>query len=140
MTASPMLVYALSVIALLVKYCAVATVLARERRQHGMFRYPEDAAYWRGHVCDDSGAGQRAQRLLAHDAETQPYYFVVGALYIAVDAPPSLAPYYFAAYVVTRLAHAWFLLCGRQPHRTRAFGLGLLLLVFMAGHVVLAIL
>jgi uncharacterized MAPEG superfamily protein len=128
--------YALSVILLFCKFFFTISVQAKERLGARTFRHPEDAAFWKGTVREDSDLTQRAQHLLRNDGESQPYYLALGALYVAVGAWPDGAPFYFCGYVLSRFAHAYFFLKARQPHRNRAFALGILLLFIIAGHVV----
>jgi uncharacterized membrane protein YecN with MAPEG domain len=136
MTFEPLSVYALSVVVLFAKLVVAISVQARERFRTRAFKYPEDAAQWCGQVAPDSDLCQRADRLLRNDAESQLYYLVLGGLLVAMAPDSRVLPYYFAAYTLARLAHAYWLLVPRQPHRNRAFGLGLIVVLGMAGHVV----
>lgn len=134
-------VYVGSVLLLFLKYLAVTVLQARERFAHRRFRYPEDAACWRGELADDTQLCQRAQSLLRNDAESQPFYLVLGAAYVSLGLWPLGGMLYFAVYPLTRWLHAFCLLRGLQPHRNRAFALGLAILVLLAvhlGHALLA--
>ncbi|MEY2932607.1 MAG: hypothetical protein RL033_3356 [Pseudomonadota bacterium] len=128
-------VYVGSVIALFLKYTAATVLQARERFAQRRFRYPEDAACWRGEVGDDTELCQRAQGLLRNDAESQPFYLVLGAAYVGLGLWPLGGVLYFGVYPLTRWYHAFCLLRGLQPHRNRAFALGLALVVLLAAHV-----
>ena len=127
-------VYLGSVIVLLVKYLATTVLQARERFAHRRFRYPEDAACWRGKVADDTELCQRAQSLLRNDAESQPYYLMLGAAYVSLGLWPLGGVVYFAVYPLSRVLHAFSLLRGLQPHRNRAFAVGLAVLLLLAVH------
>jgi hypothetical protein len=131
-------VYALSVVVLFAKFFVTISVQALERLRHRRFRYAEDAATWAGVVGDDSERCVRAQHLLRNDAESQPWYLALGAAYALLGAWPAGAPFYFGGYALSRVAHAHFLLTGRQPHRNRAFSFGIAILFALAGHVVYA--
>jgi uncharacterized MAPEG superfamily protein len=133
-------VYVASVIVLFLKYVAATLLQARERFAHRRFRYPEDAAHWRGEVADDTELCQRMQSLLRNDAESQPFYLVLGAAYVSTGLWPLGGSIYFMVYPLARLLHAFFLLRGLQPHRNRAFALGLIVIVLLAAHLAHAVL
>jgi len=127
--------YAGSCVLLCAKFFTMITLQARERMRTRSFRYAEDAKTWRGEVAGDTDLCTRAQQVLRNDSEGQTYFFVLGGLYVALGAWPLGAPYYFAGYALSRVAHTYFLIHGRQPHRTHAFGTGLLILLALAIHV-----
>ncbi len=131
-------VYCLSLIALWLKCVLALSLQGRERLRARAFRYPEDASYWRGTVGTDTELCLRAQSLLRNDSETQPYFVALAGVYLLLGAAPSAAPFYFATYTLSRLAHGYFLLSGRQPHRTRSFGAGALVMTVLALHVCVA--
>jgi glutathione S-transferase len=139
MTFEPLSVYALSVVVLFAKLFAAISVQARERFRTRAFKYPEDAVQWRGQVAPDSDLCQRADRLLRNDAESQMYYFALGGLLVVIAPGSRVLPYYFVVYTLARLVHAYWLLVPRQPHRNRAFALGLTVVFCMVGHVVWAV-
>ncbi len=139
MHAESIAAYVLSVAVLFLKLVVTISVQGITRMRSRTFQYPEDAAYWGGEERrEEQAIVVRAQRLLRNDAEGQPFFFAVGAVYVAIGASPKLAPIYFGLYAASRLAHAWFLLRPRQPHRNRAFGVGLTVLLVMTVHTVLA--
>ncbi len=128
--------YAGSVLVLFLKMVWIVSLQGRERMRTRTFRYPEDASHWNGEAVErEDSHVERAQRVLGNDGESQPFFLVFGALYVALGAAPWAAFLYFPGYALARLAHAWFLLRPRQPHRTRVFGLGLLLTLALAVHV-----
>lgn len=128
-------VYAAALVILFGKFVVTISLQGLDRIRGGRFRYPEDAAHWKGEVTADTDRCDRAQRLLRNDGEGQPYFFALGALYLVLGAWPLGAPIYFGVYTLSRVLHALWLFRGTQPHRNRAFGLGLLTLVVLAGHV-----
>jgi MAPEG family len=134
MTFAPLAVYELSVVVLFFKFFVTISLQARERMRARGFRYPEDATTWHGVVGPDTDLCQRADRLLRNDAESQPFYLVSGAILVALAPSSRVAPFYFVSYVLCRCAHAYWLLSPRQPHRNRAFALGLLVVFVMIGH------
>jgi hypothetical protein len=131
-------VYSLSLVVLFAKFFLTISVQAQQRIRHRRFRYAEDAAFFRGNVGDDSELCVRAQQVLRNDTESQIYYLALGGIYLLVDAWPVAGPYYFALYACSRIAHTYFLLTGRQPHRNRVFAVGIAVLFALAGHIVYA--
>lgn len=129
-------VYGLSLVVLFVKFFGTITVQSIERLRSRQFRYAEDAAQWNGTVDEDSERCLRATNLLRNDAESQIWYVGLGTAYLWLGAWPAGAPYYFVAYCVSRVAHGYFLIAGRQPHRNRAFSVGIAVLFALAGHFV----
>jgi len=113
-------VYVTTVLLLFAKHVVTITVQAWERMRARRFRYPEDAAFWKG--------------VVAEDTESHPYYFTMGAAYLVLGAWPTGAPLYFSAYALSRVAHAYFMLRPRQPHRNRAFAVGVVTLVALSAH------
>jgi hypothetical protein len=131
-------VYALSLVILFAKFVGLITVQAKERLGQRRFRYAEDAAFWGGVVGEDSERCTRAQQVLRNDAESQLLYIALAFAYTALGLWPTGAPYYFMGYALSRVMHAHFLLTGRQPHRNRAFALGIGILCVLATHVAYA--
>lgn len=130
-----MIAYLAAAFVLLAKFVVMVSLQGATRIRTKRFQYAEDATHWKGdHVAEESGLVVRAQRVLRNDGEGQPYFLVFGAAYVALGATPWAAWLYFPAYALTRILHAWYMLRARQPHRTRAFGAGLLTLVALAVH------
>ena len=132
-----MVAYLAAVAVLFAKLVVMISLQGATRIRTKKFQYSEDARHWNGdRVAEENDAIVRAQRVLRNDSEGQPYFFVFGAVYVALGATPWAAWLYFPAYALTRLLHAWYMLRGRQPHRNRAFGAGLVTLVALAAHCV----
>jgi uncharacterized MAPEG superfamily protein len=127
-----LLVYAAAVFVLWLKVFLTISLQARERHRARNYRYPEDASQWHGAVAEDSNLAIRAQNLLRNDAETQPFFYVSGIVYVLANAWPVGAYALFPLYVASRLAHAFLLLTGKQPARTYVFGAGALILTLIA--------
>jgi uncharacterized membrane protein YecN with MAPEG domain len=139
MHALAMAAYVAAVFVLLAKLVAMVSLQGATRVRTRSFQYAEDAAHWKGdHVAEESELIVRAQRALRNDGEGQPYFFVFGAVYVALGATPWAAWLYFPAYALTRVLHGWYMLRARQPHRNRAFGAGLAILVALAAHCLIA--
>jgi hypothetical protein len=136
MSSVALAVYAVSWVVLFLKFFFTALLQARTRMRTRVFRYAEDAAFWRGHVGEEAEASARAQQLLRNDGEVQTYYLALGGAYLALGGWPMGGPYYFGAFVLARLVHAYCLLRPRQPLRNRAYVVGLCILLALASHVV----
>jgi uncharacterized MAPEG superfamily protein len=130
--------YLLVLLVLFAKFFTAIAIQARERFRARRFRYPEDAAYWRGSVAEDTELCVRAQNLLRNDGESQTYFLAFGLFYLLLGAAPVIACLYFGAYATSRLLHAYFFLTRRQPHRNRAFAAGVVVLTALAVHVAFA--
>ena len=63
---------------------------------------------------------------------------MIGAGYVALGASPLAAPVYFGAFVLSRIGHGLLMLRPRQPLRTQVFGLGVLTLLALTIHVLVA--
>lgn len=127
--------YASSIVVLFLKFFATITVQAVERLGAKRFRYPEDAVTWGGSVGEESERSVRAQQLLRNDSESQLWYVALGGVYVLLGAWPTGALFYFVGYPLSRVVHAYFMIRPRQPHRNRAFALGIAILFALAGHV-----
>lgn len=136
MHATSILAYAVAAALLFVKLVVVISVQGLTRMRTRTFQYPEDAGYWGGRDGSEDPVVVRAQRVLRNDSEGQPLFLALGAAYVLAGATPLAAPVYFGVYVASRLLHAWFLLRPRQPHRNRAFGVGIVTLSALAIHTV----
>jgi glutathione S-transferase len=127
--------YSIAAALLYMKMLVTVSTQGVVRLRTKRFQYPEDARHWGGEEAEDHPAAARAQRVLRNDGEGQPLFFALGAAYVLSGATPALAPVYFGVYVGSRFLHTWFFLRPRQPHRNRAFGLGVLCLTALAVHV-----
>lgn len=136
MSSAALAVYAGSWVVLFLKFFFTALVQGRTRMSTRVFRYAEDAAFWHGRVGEETEASTRAQQLLRNDSEVQTYYLALGGAYLALGAWPAGAPYYFAAFVLSRVVHGYCLLRPRQPLRNRAYVVGLGILLALGSHVV----
>lgn len=131
--------YAGTVLVLFLKLVCLVSIQGKTRMRTRAFRYREDAAAWNGEAVErEDEAVERAQRALDNDGETQPYFLVFGALYVAIGAASWAAFVYFPVYALARIAHTWLLLRPRQPLRTRVFGIGLLVTLALGVHVAIA--
>jgi len=131
--------YVLSVLLLFLKTVMTTLVQAKVRLSTRHFQYPEDAACWKGeHVTAEAPLVDRAQRVLRNDSETQAFSLVFGGAYVTLGAWPLGAVGYFGVYVLSRLLHAYWFLRPTQPHRNLAFVVGLVSLLTIAVHCLVA--
>lgn len=132
--------YAAAVLALFLKTVVVISVQGLTRMRTRTFRHAEDAKHWGGTAVDrEDDLVARAQHAHRNDGETQPFFLVFGALYLAAGATPWAACVYFPAYALARVVHTAFLLKPRQPLRNRAFGVGLVITLAVGVHAVVAV-
>jgi len=130
-----MTAYVGAVFVLFIKLVIVVATQGVTRMRTRTFAYPEDAAHWSGEAVErESDLVVRAQRVLRNDGESQPFFLVFGGLYLVLGATPWAAWIYFPAYALARVAHTWFFLRPRQPHRNRAFAVGLIVTAALALH------
>ena len=133
-----MVAYVAATCVLFTKLVVVISLQGATRIRTKHFQYAEDASHWNGEqVAEENDLVVRAQRVLRNDSEGQPYFFVFGLVYVALGATPWAAWLYFPGYALTRVLHAWWMLRPRQPHRNRAFGMGIVILVALAAHCLL---
>jgi uncharacterized MAPEG superfamily protein len=118
--------YLMLLLGLFLKYALMIAIQGVQRKRRHVFRWPEDAACWRGQVQTEDAWVERAQAVLRNDSESQPLFLAASAAWIALGADAELALGVCGAYVATRWLHAYWLLRPRQPQRTRVFGVSLL--------------
>jgi len=84
---------------------------------------------------------ERIRRIQQNDLESLPYFLVAGLLFALSAPPPWLARVVLYGYVLSRLLHFAAYLDARN-HETRAtlWSVGSLILVFMVGWTLLAVL
>ena len=127
--------YTLAAAALFAKFVFTTGLQGITRMRTKTFQYPEDAAYWRGsEPPTEVERVVRAQRLLRNDAEGQPFFLAIGLAFVLLGGPPLFSALYFGVYAVSRVVHAGFFLRPQQPHRNRAFAVGMLALIALTVH------
>jgi uncharacterized MAPEG superfamily protein len=129
MNASGALAYAVLVLGLYLKYFVVIAIQGLERRRSAVFRWPEDAATWRGQVLPEGPRVERAQAALRNAGESEPLFLAASGAWIALGAAPGTATLVCVGYALLRWAHALWLLVPRQPQRTHVFALSQLCLL-----------
>ncbi len=131
-------VFVLTASSLWLKMFAIAIWQAVCRLRSKRFRRPEDAAYFgkgQGEVGDAPGAivGQAA---LNNDIENIPMFLIILLAYVWLGGKPLSSAIHGGVYLLARSLHTVWYLTPQQPHRNRAFGLGVLTTVSLVGHTV----
>ena len=74
---------------------------------------------------------ERLRRALQNDLENILPFFGVGLIYALTGPSLFMARLLFAGYALARIVHSVMYVRGRQPHRSIAFGVGMLILIWM---------
>lgn len=117
---------------LTLRFAVLISLQAKARLGSKRFRWPEDAAHWRGTLA---GAGaeasviERVQAALRNDGESLPLFLIACAVWVQLGAADLAALAVCAVYGVTRSLHALFMVRPRQPLRNWAFAASQLCLV-----------
>ena len=135
--------FGLTVLALFLKQLGVLLVLARERFGRGRgLDNPEDKVF-----IDKLGTAStkatgdrrelvnRANRILANDAENLPLFLATAVAYIQLEAWGPGLLVYLPLFVLARIVHAVSYLRARQPSRHLAYQAGIWITLIMLGHV-----
>ena len=134
--------FGLTILALFLKQLGVLLVLARERFGRGRgLDNPEDKAFIDGLKTATTKATEdqreivnRANRILANDAENLPLFLAAAVAYIQLDAWGPGLPIYLCLFVLARIVHAVSYLQARQPSRHLAYQAGLWITLIMLAH------
>lgn len=135
MLATPVLRWYAAVSLLLVlKMLALAFYTGWLRLRRKVFAAPEDYGVVGAKPClaTDSQI-ERVRRAHLNDLENLVPFFVVGYLYALTDPSPLAAKTYYLGYLVARVLHSAFYLGAKQPHRTIAYTVAMVLLLVMLG-------
>jgi len=136
---SPIEVWALACVALLVKILCVSVLQGVVRVRHHAYAKPEDAAFFgRGaEVLEaDLPIVERAQGALRNDGENIPIFLALSLAYVLLECPPGRAPWLFGAFVLARAGHSVWMIWPTQPLRNLCYSSGVLVMAALAGHVV----
>ena len=126
--------FVILVLGMTLKSVAIMMIQGLRRTKTRTFRWPEDAAYWRGVASSDEDPQiLRAQAALRNDGESQPYFLAAAAAWLALGADEALALIVCGTYLGLRVLHSAFLIWPRQPLRNRLFGLSLACLFVVLG-------
>jgi len=126
---------------LVLKMIAVGSYTSIFRIRRGHYATPEDFAL-QG-LTPPSGPDEdieRARRAHRNDLENILPFFGVALFYALTQPSLAMARIYFWGFAIARILHSVFYLRKMQPHRTIAFGVGMLLLVLMVLRTLVALL
>lgn len=131
--------YALVSALLAVQLLVLGSWTSAARAKRKTFLNPEDAALSK---VDGAEAEHpdvlRAKRAHTNALENSVVFFVLGALYVAMQGSKTGAQVYFFTFLGARVLHSLFYLLGKQPFRTLSFVVGALACLGMAAHVIRA--
>lgn len=133
----------LSLVVLFFKMAAISLVQASGRMRNDAFAWPEDArVFGRGSApaTREPEIVERATRCWRNDLENIPIFLFLGLGYVLSGGVPWWAAVYFGLFTAARIAHTFFYLRGRQPHRNIAYMIGLLVCVALAVHLIVLLL
>jgi uncharacterized MAPEG superfamily protein len=130
--------YVLALAGLFLKYVVIIALQGGMRFRTRTFRWAEDGAAFGGApaVGLEHGVVERAQHALRNDGESQPFFYVVGWVWVALGGGGAVACGAFAVYVVARWLHTALLIRPHQPLRNRVFTIGQLVLLALVVDVV----
>lgn len=80
-----------------------------------------------------------ALRIQRNDGENIPAFFAIGLLYVLTGASSLGATAYFWTFTVARIAHTIVYMMRLQPWRAISFGIGVLCMLGMITHIILAV-
>ncbi len=130
--------WSLAVVALCLKMWAVAMLQGQQRLKHKVFVRPEDALFFgRTEPAEQELPLVRlAAAVLRNDLENIPCFALLALAYAQLECWPQAAPWYFGAFVTSRVVHSLAYLRPTQPLRNLAYVSGLLVCAVMAAHIV----
>ena len=111
------------------------------RIRHRVFATPEDYRFQglspEAQTREDIERARRAHR---NDLENILPFFGVGLLYAFTGPSTTAAAIYYFGFAAARIAHSICYIAELQPHRTIAFGIGLVLMLVMTLSTLIALL
>jgi uncharacterized MAPEG superfamily protein len=130
--AFPLRLYALCALLLVAKMIAVGMATSSMRIRRNVFASPEDYRYQgREPASRPDPDIERARRAHRNDLENVLPFFAVGPIYALCEPSAVGAWVCFVGFTTARILHSIFYLRGLMPHRTIAFGIGLVLTLWM---------
>lgn len=127
-------VFAFWYLVLVIKMLVLIFRTSAVRMRSGTFTSPEDyaaAGVERPATLPIDENVERVRRALQNDLENILPFFGVGLIYALSGPSLTVARIVFAGFAVARIAHTVAYLRGLQPHRSIAFGIGMLFLAWM---------
>ncbi|MFN6516577.1 MAG: MAPEG family protein [Nostoc sp. CreGUA01] len=131
-------IYGITVVILFLKMLAIVLIQVNTRRKSNNFSTPEDVAtFAKGGtgVAQESQLLQRATKTLNNDGENIPIFLFLATAYVNLGCWEQGTLIYFPLFVLSRFAHSIAFLRAIQPLRTRAYQLGLVVMIVLSGHI-----
>ena len=124
---------------LFLKMFAIGLTQGLVRNKNKIYTNPEDAA-----LIGKTTPAQaehpdyiRASNAYRNDLENIPIFLGLAWAALQLHAGEAMLPIYFSVFTLARVGHTFFYLKGLQPWRSLAFGVGLLVNLALAGHIVI---
>jgi len=134
-------IYGITVVTLFLKMLAIVLIQVNARRKSNNFSTSEDAGtLGKGAtgVAQESQLLQRATKILNNDGENIPIFLFLATAYVNLGCWETGTLIYFPLFVLSRFAHTIAFLRAIQPLRTRAYQLGLTVMIVLSGHILWA--
>ncbi len=131
-------IYGITVVILFLKMLAIVLIQVNTRQKSNNFSTPEDVAtFAKGGtgVAQESQLLQRATKTLNNDGENIPIFLFLATAYVNLGCWEQGTLIYFPLFVLSRFAHSIAFLRAIQPLRTRAYQLGLVVMIVLSGHI-----
>jgi uncharacterized MAPEG superfamily protein len=136
--------YALCASILALKMLVSAFYTGGQRQRQQGYVNPEDARVFgkQGTAAraEETPAVAHALRIQRNDLENIPAFFAIGLVYVLTGASPLGAAAYFWTFTVARVLHTVAYTWNLQPWRALLYGVGVLCMLGMIAHIVLAVL
>jgi uncharacterized MAPEG superfamily protein len=132
-------IWAVTAVALFLKSQALAILQGHVRIKNKAYAKPEDAkVYGKGAeaLAADLPVVQRAQGAIRNDGENIPYFLLIGLAHVQLGCWEAGVPWLFGTFFVARCAHSIFMVSPRQPHRTLAYAIGMIVTFVLSAQVV----
>jgi uncharacterized MAPEG superfamily protein len=128
----PARLYAICALLLVLKMLALAAYTSSLRIRKNVFASPEDYGFQGKPASGRSDPDiERARRAHRNDLENVLPFLAVGPLYVLSGPSAAGAWICFVGFTAARILHTLFYVRSAMPHRTLAYGAGLLITLWM---------
>ena len=132
--------FTVCVLVLFVKMFAISCYQGVYRISRMTFKNAEDARLvGRPASAQELAQVTRAAQAWQNDVENIPLFFILGTLYVLLQAPATTGVWLFASFTAARVVHTVCYLAQWQPWRTLAYAVGIVCLFAMAGLILSAL-
>jgi uncharacterized MAPEG superfamily protein len=133
-------IYALTAIVLALKMFAISLAQGKARVAANKFVNPEDAVTFKGQAAEEDAPDVlRASRAWRNDLENIPIFLILAGIYVDAGLSTGAFAIYCGIFVVCRIVHTIAYLKSIQPLRTIIFTIGLLAMLAMIMHLLIAV-